>query len=543
MSEEKGIERSTPSDDELTINDERTKETPTREDAEKYEIETPSQPQVKWTWKKVFLVAVTTCAMILNILTITAASVGLPSVGRDFNVEEDKLQWIVSAYSLSSGCLLIFFGRLADLYGRKKAFLLGFLWHCAFSLGCGFANSIIVLDVLRAMQGMGAAAFVPASVGILAHAFPESRARSIAFATFSAGAPVGGALGLQLGGVLTQWAPDTWRAPYFLTAGLAVPVFIGGLFTIDWDVASTETADQKRVDWLGAILVTSSLVLIQFVLAQGELAPKGWKTPYIIALLIAGVLLLFAFLAWQYYLEHVAVKSRPPLMKLSMWKRAKGKFAVTQSIAFVEWCSFQSWTFWSQLFYQDYQGYAPFFAALRQMPMVVVGVSCNIIVALVVGHVDFVLLVIVGTLCTSLSGLLFALINPDAPYWAFGFPAAILSVFGADFVFAAGSLFVAKVALPHEQSLAGGLFQTLTQLGTALGLAVTTIVHNSVLRQRTQLDAYKAAQWTAFGFGVLGAVLAAVFLRGVGPVGHRPSPSSKPDEENPTSTERMSEKS
>lgn len=181
----------------------------------------------------------------------------------------------------------------------------------------------------------------------------------------------------------------------------------------------------------------------------------------------------------------------------------------------------------AQLYYQNYQGYAPFFAALRQLPMIISGISCNILVALIVGRIDFVLLVCSGMLCTGLAGLLFAFIEPNAPYWAFGFPAAILSVFGADFVFAAGSIFVATVALPHEQSLAGGLFQTLSQLGTALGLAVTTIVHNSVLRSRSaemgvpllrnesevdaprpaQLDAYKAAQWTAFGFGVLGASL------------------------------------
>ncbi len=185
----------------------------------------------------------------MQISTATSASIGLPSIGRDFDVEEDKLQWVLSSYSLSSvgpplllfavrmlilnhcdrwqGCLLIFFGRLADLHGRKKAFLLGVFWLCAFSLGCGFANSVIALDILRAFQGLGAAAFVPASasafmslsqtfdlnIGLhfrLASSltlFPVSRARSVAFATFSAGAPIGGAVGLLLGGVLTQWAP------------------------------------------------------------------------------------------------------------------------------------------------------------------------------------------------------------------------------------------------------------------------------------------------------------------------------------------------
>ena len=98
------------------------------------------------------------------------------------------------------------------------------------------------------------------------------------------------------------------------------------------------------------------------------------------------------------------------------------------------------------------------------LPMAIVGLSCNLIVALVIGHIDVVFLVSGGTLLTGVASLLFALINPAAVYWAFGFPAAVVSVFGADFVFASGILFVAKVSEPHEQSLAGGLFQTLTQV-------------------------------------------------------------------------------
>lgn len=104
----------------------------------------------------------------------------------------------------------------------------------------------------------------------LAHSFPPSRARSLAFATFSTGAPVGDAIGLQIGDILTQWAPASWRAPYFLSAGLAVGVIIGGSFVIDKYLPSTD----QRVDWIDVFLVTAALVFITFVLGQGELAPK-----------------------------------------------------------------------------------------------------------------------------------------------------------------------------------------------------------------------------------------------------------------------------
>lgn len=126
-------------------------------------------------------------------------------MARDLRMGSDKIPWIASAFALTSGCLLLLFGRLADLYGRKLVWQLGALWTVAITFGCAFSQTGIQIIVLRAMAGAGPAAMVPAALGILAHSFPPSRARSTAFATFSAGAPLGGALGIVFGGVLTQY--------------------------------------------------------------------------------------------------------------------------------------------------------------------------------------------------------------------------------------------------------------------------------------------------------------------------------------------------
>ncbi|ETW84917.1 hypothetical protein HETIRDRAFT_473617 [Heterobasidion irregulare TC 32-1] len=507
--------------------------------------------------KSVCLVAACTLANLINITNITTVSISLPSIGRDLDIPEANLQWLISAYSLSSGCLLLFFGRLADLHGRKKTWLLGFLCMAVFSIGCGFAHNEITIDVLRAFQGIGGAAVVPASLGILAHAFPPSRARSVAFATFSAGAPVGGAVGMIIGGVLTQLSKPAWRSNFYLMAGICALAMAAGALSIDADEPSTEP--DRRVDWLGAFLVTAGLVLVIFVLSDGETAPQQWKTPYIIALLVLGVLCLAAFVAWQLFLERVLDGAHgagryawapPPLMRLSMWTRANGRFAVMQTIACVNWCSFMAWGFWVQLYYQNYVQLSPILTMVRMLPMFVTGVACNVVIALIIGRVDVMYIVVVGTLFTSFANVFFALIDPNAPYWAFGFPAAIFSVFGADFVFAAGTLFIAKVARPHEQSVAGALFQTMTQIGTAFGLTVSTIVFNRVLARQTarldggarfdpaaataaapreaQLRAYQAAEWTAFAFGILGMLLA-FFLRGVGIVGHKGEKAHEPE--------------
>ena len=117
-----------------------------------------------------------------------------------------EVSWIISAFTLSSGCLLVLLGRLADLHGRKLVWMVGGLWTTVFTLACGFAQTGVQLIILRAMSGIGQAAMIPAAIGILAHSFPPSRARSVAFATFSAGAPLGASLGMVFGGVMAQYA-------------------------------------------------------------------------------------------------------------------------------------------------------------------------------------------------------------------------------------------------------------------------------------------------------------------------------------------------
>lgn len=498
-------------------------------------LASPETVRERSTVQQVIVVLTVTFAMIVNVANSTSVSISLPTIGRDLNVPQANLFWLVSAYPLSSGCLLLVFGRLADIYGRKKVFLLGNAFLGAITLGCAFPTKVLTLEVLRGIQGIGSAAVIPASLGILAETFPPSRARSMAFATFSAGAPIGSVFGTAIGGVLTQYTENSWRSNFYLMTGIVFLCFVGGLFFFDKDEPSPEL--DQRVDWLGAFLVTAGLVLIVFVLGQGELAPKQWATPYIIALLIVGVILVVLFVCWQMYLERIqdsphviySVFTPPPLMKISLWKRGNGRFAAMMLVAFLNWCSFLGWTFWTQLYYQDYKNLPPILTVVRFLPMFVSGMLCNLFIGVMAARISLVYLAAIGTLCTAAASLLFALMDTRMTYWAFGFPAATIVVVGADFVYAAGTLFIAKISLPHEQSLAGGLFQTMTQLGTSVGITVTTVVFNRVTSRNgpdvDNIASYRAAQWTSFAFGILGTLLSILFFKGVGVVGHRKPPT------------------
>jgi MFS family permease len=333
----------------------------------------------------------------------------------------------------------------------------------------------------------------------------------------------------------------------FLFAGVSFAWLLLGFFVFEDDEPSAE--EDKRVDWIGATMITVGLVLIVFVLSDLPTAPDGWKTPYIIVSFFVGVILVLLFVAWQHYLERRLEKpdlpwtrwTAPPLMKPSMWTRANGRFAVMQMIACVNSAAFASWLVWVQLYYQMYVGLTPIQTMPRMIPLFVMGTAAVFFIALAIGRIDVMYIVATGTLMTGCADLLFAVIDPKASFWAFCFPSACLVALGADFTFAAGTMFISKVSHPHEQSVAGALFQAMTQIGSAIGVSVSTIVFNGVLKAQSshlgvvldeqrdnaplpaQLKAYKAAMWTGFAFGLLCTILCVVFLRGVGIVGEAPA--------------------
>jgi hypothetical protein len=173
-----------------------------------------------------------------------------------------------------------------------------------------------------------------------------------------------------------------WRGVFYFTAGLAALIVVLGWFTIDND--SHHTPADKRVDWVGASLVTVGLVFITFALSDAP--TSGWSSPLIISLLVIGVALVGVFLGWEYHLIHRT--SFPPLMPLDIWMRAHGQFAAMQAVAFMEWACFTTLTLWAMLYYQNYVGLNPMLTMIRFLPMPVTGIICNILVALVVGRIN-----------------------------------------------------------------------------------------------------------------------------------------------------------
>lgn len=246
----------------------------------------------------------------------------------------------------------------------------------------------------------------------------------------------------------------------------------------------------------------------------------------IIALLVISILMIASFFLWEHHVEKRT--TRPPLMRLALWTRAKGKLAATYFIGGISWMGFSTMFYSATLFYQQVQMTGTIGAMLRFMPTTISGLLCNILVAKIVHIVPNQILICVGIAATGLSNIFFAIAPRDAYYWRLPFNAMWLTVLGADFLMAVGSIFVSTLALPEEQSVAGALFQTLVQLGGALGLAFVSVVqtslqHKALANGADPVDALlkglHGAFWFAAGASFTAFAIAAVVLRDMGKPG------------------------
>nr|XP_019002518.1 uncharacterized protein I203_05001 [Kwoniella mangroviensis CBS 8507]OCF65979.1 hypothetical protein I203_05001 [Kwoniella mangroviensis CBS 8507] len=463
-------------------------------------------------------------AIILTATTVMTSSSGqvlniaLPTIKNDLNIGEGHLQWVVSSYNHSVGCLLLFSGRLADIYGRKQILVVGIVVFTVFTLIGGFMQNGSALIVTRALTGCGVATTTPSTTGIIAELY-QGKARSKVFTCFGAGFSVGGILGLLIGGLFVSYVKYTWRSCLFVVAGIGLLIGISVIIVIPPD--GSHTTD-KHVDCPGAILVTVGLVLFLFAISDAQTASHGWKTGYIIALLVLGIILTILFFFWEHY---VALKTdQTPLMRLDLWTRAKGRLASLYFVSF--------WRLWAlynaTLFFQKVQSIGSVGTMLRFLPTEVAGIICSILVALLIHKIPAYWLVVTGLLACGFGNMCFAISEKDTNYWKLPFHGTWLIVFGVDIFLPTGLIFVSHFSLQDEYSVASGLFQTLLRLGSSIGLALTSIIFDSQYKislsdgsnqEEAYLKGIQSSFWLSAAGCWIGMFVAVIALRGLGVFG------------------------
>lgn len=291
---------------------------------------------------------------------------------------------------------------------------------------------------------------------------------------------------------------------------------------------------RKTVDWIGGTVVTVGLIILLFALSEGNVV--GWSTPWVPALIVVSLLLVVAFGFWQHYLETKTEKR--PLMKMSIFKY--DKFTAANVLMALFFSSFNNYLIFATYWFQDFQGLSVIQTTLRFIPTGVTGVLVAMITGQVLSRIPGDMILTFSTISVSMSSLLFAIPIPEnTTYWAYGFPAMVLSVCGADTIFPVLTLFVAKTLPAEDASLGGALITAVGQIGRAIGLAIATAVQTAVIAREKGVNVEKigseghglepwddalkagirAAAWFNFGMSLASTAVVVVFIRGIGIIG------------------------
>ncbi|RDL29788.1 MFS multidrug transporter-like protein [Venustampulla echinocandica] len=449
----------------------------------------------------------------------------LPQMTRDLKIPPNRQQWIVSTFALTSGSFLLLFGKLGDVYGKRAFFILGCFWVTVTALATAFSPIELVTYVMRALHGLGSAATIPSAIGIIGYTIPPGRVKTYSFAFYSGGAPAGQVLGNLLGGLISEYT--SWKVVFFAIAGVSFIVGIIAIFVIPKEPASKAPSDDQPrasgVDWTGAFLFTSGTLLLLIALSQG--VSQGWRTPFVIAVLIVSVILLAVFIYWQHYLETKSL--REPLMHVSTFKTARFSFAMV--IIFFFSGGFTNYLVYSTYFYQDYQLLSPIQTTLRFIPLGIVGMASTVASGYLLSRVRGNFILIFGLVLASLSNLLFAVpIPPSTSYFAYGFLAMCFAAVGADTIYPCIGLFTTQALPRKDQGVAGAMFQTVASMGRAMFLPVTAAVQYSTQNKLTVnghgetyalLEGLRAAEWLCFALMAVSLLVTILGLRDIGRIG------------------------
>jgi EmrB/QacA subfamily drug resistance transporter len=437
-------------------------------------------------------------AQFMVILDATIVNVALPSIQTDLHLSEGSLQWIVNAYTLVFGGFLLLGGRAGDLLGRKRLFLIGLVVFTGASLLDGLASSEGVLIASRSLQGLGAALISPAALSIISTTFEEGAQRAKAFGVWAAIAIGGSAVGLVLGGVLTQYF--SWPWIFFVNVPVGIAAFILSLRLIP---ESRDAHAHRSYDIVGAVSVTAGLMALVYAIVDAQTA--GWGSTKTIGFFALAIALLTAFVIAE-------LRAKAPLVRLSIF-RIRSLLAANLTM-FLAMSGMFAMFFFNTLYIQRVLGYGPLKAGLAFLPftggiMVSAGLASQF-----APRVGVRIVASIGMLLSA-AGLVYLTQLPvHGSYLTNVLPAIVLSSLGMGAVFMPLTLIATTGLADEDQGLASGLFNTSQQIGGALGLAILSTIATSMSSSATGSSMNKLVtgfHW-AFGAGAVAMLLAFVAM-------------------------------
>ena len=413
---------------------------------------TISDPRTRW-----LALLVLCLGDLMIVLDVTIVGVALPSIREDLGFSEASLAWVVNAYLLTFGGFLLLGGRLGDLFGHRRLFLIGIAFFTLASLACGLATSQEMLVAARAVQGIGGAIVSAVALSLMMSIFTEPAERAKAMGVFGFVASGGGSIGVLLGGVITDVLDWHWIFLVNLPVGVAVLVLSLRLLP-----ATRGIAGSGRIDFAGAVTVTAALMLAVYAIVNGN--EIGWLTAQTLGLLGAAAALLAVFLV---------IESRvgAPLMPLGLLRLRN--LAVSNVVGILWAGAMFAWFFLSALYLQLVLGYSPLEVGLAFLPgnlimgALSIGLSAKLVMRFGIRPP-----LVVGLGIAAVGLLLFARAPVDGSFVVDVLPSMILLGLGAGMAFNPVLLAAMGDVEPQDAGLASGIVNTAFMMGGALGLAV-----------------------------------------------------------------------
>src|SRR6266568_2247352 len=437
---------------------------------------------------------------LMIVLDTTIVNVALPSIRGDLGFSPTSLAWVVNAYLLTFGGFLLLGGRLGDLFGHRRLFLIGISLFTVASVACGISTTQGLLVAARAVQGIGGAIVSAVALSLMMNLFTEQAERAKAMGIFGFVMAGGGSLGVLLGGVLTDTL--NWHWIFLVNVPIGVAVVILALRLLP---AAPGSAAGDRLDVAGAITVTASLMLAVYAIVKGN--DTGWITGQTLGLLAAALALLALFVG-------IEARVRSPLMPLVLFRLRN---VVTANIVGILWAAAMfAWFFVSALYLQLVLGYSPLKVGLAFLPAnLIMGAFSIGLSAKLVMRFGFRKPLATGLLLAATGLLLFVRAPVDGTFIVDVLPSMILLGVGAGMAFNPVLLAAMSDVEPKDAGLASGLVNTSFMMGGALGLAVLASIaasrsHTLRLDGASELSALTGGYHVAFLVGAAFAAAAAV---------------------------------
>jgi EmrB/QacA subfamily drug resistance transporter len=410
--------------------------------------------------RKWLALAALVVAQFMVVLDIAIVNVALPSIRTDLGFTQESLQWIITAYSIMFGGVLLLGGRLADVLGRRRLFLAGVTLFTVSSLLAGFAWSEPSLIVFRALQGFGGGLLAPAALSSLTTMFPEGRERNIALGVWGAVSGSGAAAGVLLGGLLTSSLDWSWI--FFVNVPVGAALIAVTPFLLP---ESRANLGHRTFDFAGAATITAGLMVLVYALTRA--AEHGWGTAETIGLLAASAALIVAFLV-------IELRSRAPLLPMRIFRLRT--LAAANVTAFLLGTSVFSQFFLTTLYMQEVLHYSALQTGVAYIALTLTIIVLANVAQAVTTRVGPRPVMTGGLVLAAVALLLFTRLPVHGHYFFDLFPAFIISAVGLAFTFVPMTIAALAGVTEADAGVASGLLNTTQQIGGAIGLAVATTI-------------------------------------------------------------------